>query len=63
MDGDDLKPSTEGDGGNQSTAAPAQPAPANELREDQIQNAVSFLSHPKVRPRSMPRVLAVLKIL
>ncbi|KAG7667382.1 hypothetical protein Ndes2526B_g04100 [Nannochloris sp. 'desiccata'] len=49
MDGDDSRSSTPGDGGNQSTAPPAQPGSAGELREDQIQNAVSFLSHPKVR--------------
>ena len=32
-------------------------ASAPELREDQVQNAVSFLSHPKVRSfrRNMPR--------
>ena len=28
--------------------SPSPPSPEPELREDQIQNAVSFLSHPKV---------------
>jgi hypothetical protein len=56
MDGDGSRSSTNsGDEINQSTAAPSSTA---ELREDQIQNAVSFLSHPKVSPIRMQRVLA-----
>jgi hypothetical protein len=58
MDGDGSRSSTNsGDEINQSTAAPSSTA---ELREDQIQNAVSFLSHPKVKPIRMQRVLAIL---
>jgi hypothetical protein len=60
MDGEQSRSSTPEDAAAQSTAAPAK---TSELREDQIQNAVSFLSHPKVRPRSMQRVLAIFKFI
>lgn len=55
------------DGSPASTTAPAvtiEEIPSTSvptLREDQIQNAVSFLSHPKVRrgPRGRARVSVV----
>jgi hypothetical protein len=47
MEGDEASRETDlKNGSGQQAVSDAAPA---QLREDQIQNAVSFLSHPKVR--------------
>ncbi len=57
MDDAEIKPASPGDAAQEQAVAGAvadvDAPPPQELREDQIENAVSFLAHPKVRKQNM----------